>query len=623
FMIREQKRRAELLSSIASLLLENDEPISILRDPKLPGLLYLKITSRKKTPSYRSYVFYDNIFRNVRNLLKNELKKTITTDPNVQLSYPANLPSYFDAFCQLHMKQFCTTLLRILGKRVKAISKGNGPPLGKSKFDSVLLEQFHDSVITPNGWKKLRAKWRNTLLSFLQSKLAMIDTEDFFSKVSSAFQNRMNPSYLVNLLFRKKMSHSYIKNADGEGFMEYLKECAVLEQEFQYLESKMDTYASEVQSILSSISRYPLEFLGKPHFKCTTIPLGADDGQVYSLTVECNDNPELITQVNVCLSFQSRITYKFLLNDTERFNALITNGYKPKRGTIAKGFGKGLILAIPFHKYITSDMNVSTQTDGCETVASVDLGLKTLATMSIGQIYRNEDRCIRENRNEFARYFIDQEELIGSKEEWLTRKKDTLLSGNDNVKRHLLNLRMQARHLQKKIDTYTNNYTIKYRHKVKFRILHTQWKYIWKKIRNIHKELANQIATRIVAAVLFHEAYIIKVENLSWSKPRSKQQVGYFLSTWQVHWFFSQVQSKIECIARKYGIHVVYVNAHNTSQRCSRCGVVGKRYRKRFTCPNCGFSLDSDLNASREIAVADLSPLATCIRGGSPLPSPQ
>jgi IS605 OrfB family transposase len=243
--------------------------------------------------------------------------------------------------------------------------------------------------------------------------------------------------------------------------------------------------------------------------------------------------------------------------------------------------------------------------------------------MSIEQFHRNEKISIREDRVELARYFIDQKELISSKVEWLARKKDIQVTRNENVKRHLFNLCIQARHLQKKIATYRNNHKANYRHKHKFRILNTQWKYIWKKIRNIHNEVTNQIATRIVTTALFHGVSIIKVEDLSWSSPSSKRKVGYFLSTWQVHWFFSQVQSKIESIARKYGIFVKYVNAHHTSQRCSQCGKVGKRYKKRFKCPQCGFSLDSDLNASREIAIADLSPLATCNRGGSPLSSLQ
>ncbi len=623
FMIREQKRRAALLGMMISLLLDHDEPISILRIQKLPRSLYRKIISKKNTFSYNSYVFFDNIFRSVRNLLKNELKKTITVDPNLNLSYLANSSSEFDTFCQLHLKRFCTTILRILGKRVKAIYKGNGPPLGKGKFDPVLLAQFCDSPITPNGWKTIRTNWRTTFLSSLQSQLATIDTADFFGKVSVALHNRMKTSYLVNLMFRQKQSSPHIQSADGEGFMEYLKESAVLEQAVQYLKSEMDEYASEIQSLLSYISRYPLEFLGKPQFKKNTIPLGADDGQVYSLIVECDDDPERITKVTIELSFQSRIMHTFHLNDAERFKALITDGYNPRWGTITKGFGKGLTLAIPFHKVFTPNKNVSMLTDRDEIVASVDLGLKTLATISIRQNSKNEDKSIRENKKELARYFIDQEELVGSKEEWLIRKKDTIVSGNDNVKRHLLNLRLQARILQKKIDIYTNAHQKSYRHKVKFRILHTQWKYVWIKIRNIHKELGNQVATRIVTAAIFHGASIIKVEDLSWSKPRSKQQVGNFLSTWQVHWFFSQVQSKIKCIARKVGIRVVYVDAHHTSQRCSRCGEVGKRSRKRFTCPHCGFSLDSDLNASREIAVADLSPIAKCGRGGSPLPFPQ
>ncbi len=42
-----------------------------------------------------------------------------------------------------------------------------------------------------------------------------------------------------------------------------------------------------------------------------------------------------------------------------------------------------------------------------------------------------------------------------------------------------------------------------------------------------------------------------------------------------------------------------------TSQTCSKCGHVSRSNRKgkQFKCVHCGFSLDADLNASRNIAI--------------------
>ena len=52
------------------------------------------------------------------------------------------------------------------------------------------------------------------------------------------------------------------------------------------------------------------------------------------------------------------------------------------------------------------------------------------------------------------------------------------------------------------------------------------------------------------------------------------------------------------------GVLVHKVDPTYTSQRCSACGWVrkGNRKRKQFRCDECGFTQDSDLNASRNIS---------------------
>jgi transposase len=54
---------------------------------------------------------------------------------------------------------------------------------------------------------------------------------------------------------------------------------------------------------------------------------------------------------------------------------------------------------------------------------------------------------------------------------------------------------------------------------------------------------------------------------------------------------------------------VIYVNPKHTSQRCSRCGYIDKdnRHGSVFRCRNCGFELNVDLNASRNIGALNKS----------------
>lgn len=61
------------------------------------------------------------------------------------------------------------------------------------------------------------------------------------------------------------------------------------------------------------------------------------------------------------------------------------------------------------------------------------------------------------------------------------------------------------------------------------------------------------------------------------------------------------IQSFIQYKAEMQGIEVVRVNPMYSSQICSKCGEFGSRSGSSFVC-HCGFSLNADLNASRNLA---------------------
>ena len=117
----------------------------------------------------------------------------------------------------------------------------------------------------------------------------------------------------------------------------------------------------------------------------------------------------------------------------------------------------------------------------------------------------------------------------------------------------------------------------------------------------MNEELVHLLNHFITGIARYHGASTIKVEDLSWSKLSKKKDVGKFIAHWQVSWFFSQVQDAIKTQCTLNGIAFQKVSARHTSQACSRCGRLGSRVGKQFSC-ECGMKLDSDLNAARNIA---------------------
>ena len=70
-------------------------------------------------------------------------------------------------------------------------------------------------------------------------------------------------------------------------------------------------------------------------------------------------------------------------------------------------------------------------------------------------------------------------------------------------------------------------------------------------------------------------------------------------------WAFDQLRNFIEYKAQLVGVPVIPVNPKNTSRRCSHCGHIAKANRKsqsEFVCIHCGFSLNADENAAKNIS---------------------
>lgn len=89
-------------------------------------------------------------------------------------------------------------------------------------------------------------------------------------------------------------------------------------------------------------------------------------------------------------------------------------------------------------------------------------------------------------------------------------------------------------------------------------------------------------------------------------KGSSKGKRGNF---WLSTWSFSQLERFIEYKAEGLGKTMLKINPAYTSQECSACGEVNKSSRNglKYKCKSCGFELNSDLNAARNIANRGMS----------------
>ena len=524
------------------------------------------------------------------------------------------------------LKTFLSKLSRVVTERRKQLRKNQGAPFGKHKVDSILTTILGDKSSSSAAWATVRKTWRENRFLNLSAQLDSINVEELAGQATQHILEviQQNPLHLLNRIFKPSRTLTPLVSGDSFAhFKAYLREAAVKEVENVSIAKMKPEFMQRAQNTLEEFQRNPWKWLKRPHFQKQTIPFGIDDGQAYTLQLDRESDTQRLNRVFVTISVVSEEQLKFRISDVARFQELLDQHFEPLRGTVSKKRGaSGLILAVPFRYEPSSEpRTVKPAVLKKELVAALDLGLKKFGVLSINECMINAtgtwDKA-NPARADLARYFIDQKQLAGSKSGWYLSN-PTADHKYFNVKRRLTNLQFGARKLQAKMDRYRNQVS-GYKSKTKFFVIRREYKRVWQKLKRIHEELTKQIATRIIAVCLYHKVAVIRLEDLSWAKHAAKTSVGYFLSTWQVHWFYSQVQERLYELAQRASILVEWTDARYTSHRCSRCGEMGLRSGKKFQCSYCSLELDSDLNAARVIAVSPQSSAATRGRGGCPLP---
>jgi len=624
FSIREQKIRTKMISKIASWLLETQD-LETLLEPSFPTSSTLKevrtvlqedVSSMKRV----SLQFLRNVLLQVKNMTKRIMAAQASEDLTKMLQdrskndYMPEIGSWLDLTLNTLLKRFLRKISLLLTKRVKWLLNNNASFTPRNWKDKTIMNILEGKKLSLKSWNQARKSWRDRHLATLKNNLKSLNKTKVSSNAIAHYFSEVSPAQLLNTLFTSRSRRSRVFETTLDEFTSFLASEITHHVEKELVKEVKPSFLDLLKNALECLQATPWTWMSRPCFKKQTISVGIDDGQVYQLNVNEETN-----NVEIILSFKPKERCTYRLHDPERFHAMVRKGFKPLRGFVTRKSEKKLVLTIPFEaSHVKEEIASKTEL----VVTGVDLGLKTLGVLSIAPCIKNEDGTITrdEKKGEQDRYFIDQHQLVGPRAAWWQENNAEKI--RPNYKRRLTNLQFLTRRLQAKLKRYANSHSKRYRHKVKYLKLRREWKRTWQKLRNVHDELARQVATRIVAACVHEGVDLIRVEDLRWVKPSKKQEIGYFLSTWQVHWFHSRIQECLTWRAQQEGIRVEKVSARNTSTHCSRCGSRGARHGKVFSCPACGLTLDADLNAARNIVQHPFSLTTTRGKGGRPLSPP-
>ena len=136
-----------------------------------------------------------------------------------------------------------------------------------------------------------------------------------------------------------------------------------------------------------------------------------------------------------------------------------------------------------------------------------------------------------------------------------------------------------------------------------------------KRLKNKEKHYVRtrcaQLAHVIVNLAVSTRSAIV-IENLKylnkiWTKQALKRKKGGKRTRRSLNsWSYRLFHYTLTRIATKHKVPVISIQAHYTSQTCSRCGFRSRNSRKTrdsFNCVHCGFIIHADRNASRNLAL--------------------
>lgn len=215
------------------------------------------------------------------------------------------------------------------------------------------------------------------------------------------------------------------------------------------------------------------------------------------------------------------------------------DGWKVKQSTVEKHEYEE---GEPFYLHLNLEKETSKNVSPNSTVMGVDLGIENLAVTSTGKFSSGTELFHSRGRFEEIRGKL---QVKGTRSAHLTIKS---LSGREN-------------------------------------------RFACDTLHRISKKIVQEAMKKNVDVIVFEDLEKIR-ENISNDK---KFQA----------WAFRKLKEFVEYKAVEQGMETRIVDPSYTSQRCSKCGHTSKQNRDKqnFECEECGYRVDSDYNASKNIGM--------------------
>ena len=580
-------------------LASNDFQIKDLASPVSKERSFQYLIKQKLSSLSLNTSLYEKI---ITGFYRRKKRKSILLSPD------EILPSLFEGYIRKLQWKTTKQAQQILKIRKQMIKERK-----KSQFKKSRIEAYKKKMqrilyflrallgeVEVSSEKDFKHQRKALLAPFKQEILERISLLDLHQLIADAYHKeilelRQNPDqYILRRIFKPRFPAINVNELSYTAFLHYCtiklqyKLRKLLKHEFlsEILLNEMKTQLSLLKEELYSRVPVPLH---------RSLSLSVMNRDVYKEDLSNDKSPQ------IRIGLLSRRFKAFHVKDEKyRIKTLKEDAFIPALPIITLKNCK-LLLNLPFKKKIKEVSKPSLEETQSPLEMGIDLGLKHFAVVSIYN---------REQNKEVARYFLDPRNLFDKK----VNPKNGVLSfpqiysdkrHPSNIKWTLIKLRNQIRALQKKKNNYEQRLLsrdiTRYRDKLKWNKIRKNLSLCWDRLHRINRQIVHYLNNKIIMIASYWNVSTIKVENLKWISHKNKKICGAFLSYWQTHWFYSQIQTAIEVQCHLKKISFKKVPAYKTSQKCSCCGEEGVRKEKTFLCTHCGFQLDADLNAARNI----------------------